>query len=87
MAASAGFSVRTLTDDLMSSVSEVVAGDEDIAKCLKQDAAFFGCKIDRNLQVMQAAMSFVGQLDTADDPMLEEKKTRASYFVGIGTGV
>ena len=35
---------------------------------------------------MQAAMSFVGQLDTADDPMLEEKKTRASYFVGIGTG-
>jgi hypothetical protein len=71
----------------MSSVSEVVAGDEDIAKCLKQDAAFFGCKIDRNLQVMQAAMSFVGQLDTADDPMLEEKKTRASYFVGIGTGV
>lgn len=86
LAAGQGFSVRALTDDFMNVTAQVMAGDEDVAKCLKADASFFGCKIDRNLQTMQAAMAFIGQLDTADDPILEDKKTRASYFVGIGIG-
>ena len=86
LAAGQGFSVRTLTDDLMGSVAEVMAGDGDVAKCLKADAAFLGCKVDRNLTLMQGAMNFAGQLDTADDPILEEKKTRASWFIGVGTG-
>ena len=70
----------------MSSVAEVMAGDTAVAKCLKADAAYLGCKVDRNLMVMQAAMNFAGQLDTADDPILEDKKTRASWFIGVGTG-
>ena len=86
LAAGQGFSVRTLTDDLMSSVAEVMAGDIAVAKCLKADSAYLGCKVDRNLMVMQAAMNFAGQLDTADDPILEDKKTRASWFIGVGTG-
>ena len=86
LAAGQGFSVRTLTDDLMGSVAEVMAGDGDVAKCLKADAAFLGCKVDRNLTLMQGAMNFAGQLDTSDDPILEEKKTRASWFIGVGTG-
>ena len=85
LAAGQGFSVRTLTDDLMSSVAEVMAGDTAVAKCLKADAAYLGCKVDRNLMVMQAAMNFAGQIDTADDPILEDKKTRASWFIGVGT--
>ena len=80
------FSVRALTDGVMNSVAEVMAGDGDVAKCLKADAAFLGCKVDRNLTLMQGAMNFAGQLDTADDPILEEKKTRASWFIGVGTG-
>jgi type IV secretion system protein VirB6 len=70
----------------MNSVAEVMAGDSDAAKCLKADASFLGCKVDRNLVVMQGAMNFAGQLDTADDPVLEDKKTRASWFIGVGTG-
>jgi type IV secretion system protein VirB6 len=85
LAAGSGFSVRTLTDDLTSTVAQVVAGDEKAAKCLSADSAFLGCKIDRSLQVMQATMNFVGQLDTADDPILEDKKARAGWFVGIGS--
>ena len=80
-----GFSVRTLTDGVMNSVAEVMAGDSDAAKCLKADASFLGCKVDRNLMVMQGAMNFAGQLDTANDPVLEDKKTRASWFIGVGT--
>ena len=80
-----GFSVRTLTDDLMSSVSQMMTGNKDAAKCLQTDAAFLGCKVDRGLQVMQASMTFIGQIDTADDPILEDKKVRAGYFAGIGT--
>ena len=85
MAAGGPYSVRTLTDGVMNSVAEVMAGDTAVAKCLKADAAYLGCKVDRNLMVMQAAMNFAGQLDTAEDPILEEKKTRASWFIGVGT--
>ncbi|MGL4768587.1 MAG: type IV secretion system protein [Formosimonas sp.] len=85
MAAGSGFSVRKLTDDLTSAVAQVVTGSTAAAKCLEADSAFLGCKVDRNLQVMQASMNFVGQLDTADDPILEDKKARAGWFVGIGT--
>ena len=85
LAAGQGFSVRTLTDDLMSSVSQMMTGNKDAAKCLQTDAAFLGCKVDRGLQVMQASMTFIGQIDTADDPILEDKKVRAGYFAGIGT--
>ncbi|MGL4768583.1 MAG: type IV secretion system protein [Formosimonas sp.] len=85
MAAGSAFSVRTLTDTLTTTVAQVVTGSTAAAKCLEADSAFLGCKVDRNLQVMQASMNFVGQLDTADDPILEDKKARAGWFVGIGT--
>ena len=85
LTAGQGLSVRTLTDDLMSSVSQMMTGNKDAAKCLQTDAAFLGCKVDRGLQVMQASMTFIGQIDTADDPILEDKKVRAGYFAGIGT--
>ena len=45
-----------------------------------------GCKIDKNFTRTQAAMAFVSQLDAAKDPVLEDKKSRASLFAGAGVG-
>ena len=77
--------VRTLTEGLTDSVSEVMTGDTKAGKCIEADSAFMGCKVDRSLQVMQASMAMVSQIDTANDPVLEDKKSRAGYFIGIGT--
>ncbi|MGL4768266.1 MAG: type IV secretion system protein [Formosimonas sp.] len=85
VAATSSFSVRALTDKTTDLVAEVMTGNSDMAKCLRANGAFLGCKVDRNLQVMQVAMNVVGQIDTANDPVLEDKKARAAWFTGIGS--
>jgi hypothetical protein len=76
--------VRGLTDNLNDSISSVMTGNTDAAKCLKTDAAFLGCKVDRAFTATQAITTFIGGIDTAGDPVLEDKKARASLFAGSG---
>jgi type IV secretion system protein VirB6 len=73
-----------LTDNLNDSISSVMTGNTDAAKCLKTDAAFLGCKVDRAFTATQAITTFIGGIDTAGDPVLEDKKARASLFAGSG---
>ncbi len=61
-----------------------MTGNTDAAKCLKADAAFLGCKVDRAFTATQAITTFIGGVDTGGDPVLEDKKTRASLFAGGG---
>ena len=93
LAATSGFSVRTITTDLTNAVSQTLAGDNRdnqgaAARCLNvaERQSFMGCKIDQNLIRTQAAMAFVNQIDTANDPVLEDKKARASLFAAVGVG-
>ena len=93
LAATSGFSVRTITTDLTNAVSETMSGDNRdnqgaAARCLNvaERQSFMGCKIDQNLIRTQAAMAFVNQIDTANDPVLEDKKARASLFAAVGVG-
>jgi len=90
-AATMGLSVRTVTTDMTSLISEALSGSDAAAACINKDTGndkygLMGCKIDKNLTRTQAAMAFVSQLDTANDPILEDKKTRASLFAGVGVG-
>jgi type IV secretion system protein VirB6 len=84
VASTSGGLVRGLTDDLNDSISSAMTGNNDAAKCLKADAAFLGCKVDRAFTATQAITTFIGGIDTAGDPVLEDKKARASLFAGSG---
>lgn len=42
--------------------------------------------IDRNLAWMQVAMGSIDSIESAGDPSIEQAKTRAEWFTGIGTG-
>ena len=84
VASTSGGLVRGLTNDLNDSISTMLTGDADAAKCLKADAAFLGCKVDRAFTATQAITTFIGGVDTGGDPVLEDKKTRASLFAGGG---
>lgn len=42
--------------------------------------------IDRNLGYMQLALSSVDALDVMSDVTLDNAKTRAMWFIGMGTG-
>jgi type IV secretion system protein VirB6 len=88
LAASMGFSIRTVTTDLSNLVSEAMTGSDSGSACVTNTGNnnFTGCKIDKNLVRMQAAMAFVNQLDTGADPVLEDKKTRASLMTAAGIG-
>ena len=90
LAASMGFSIRAVTTDLTNLISESLTGDAAAGACTNaadnDKYGLMGCKIDKNLARTQAAMAFVSQLDAANDPVLEDKKARASLFAGAGIG-
>ena len=88
LAASMGFSIRAVTTDLSNLISSAMTGSTDASKCTStaSDSGFMGCKIDQNLIRAQAAMAFVNQLDTGGDPVLEDKKSKASLMTAAGIG-
>ena len=90
LAASMGLSIRAVTTDLTNLISESLTGDAAAGACTNSadndKYGLMGCKIDKNLARTQAAMAFVSQLDAANDPVLEDKKARASLFAGAGIG-
>ena len=90
LAASMGFSIRAVTTDLTNLISESLTGEAAAGACTNSadndKYGLMGCKIDKNLARTQAAMAFVSQLDAANDPVLEDKKARASLFAGAGIG-
>jgi len=65
-----------LTNDVNREINWVVTGDNS----LPQD------RIDKNLGWMQVALSSIDALDVVSDPTLDDDKTRAMWFVGLGTG-
>ncbi|MEN5426989.1 type IV secretion system protein [Stenotrophomonas pennii] len=65
-----------LTHYVQDEITYVVTGEEDTAKDL----------IDENLAYMQVALSAVDVLDVAGDVTLDNAKTRAMWFIGLGTG-
>jgi len=75
-AAGGGSVYRTVTDGLSSEISRMVTGtDEDVYD-----------RVDKCLAYMQVALSSIDTLDVAGDQILNEKKDRAMWFAGIGTG-
>ncbi|GAB3355663.1 type IV secretion system protein [Lysobacter tyrosinilyticus] len=65
-----------LTNDVNREINWVVTGDDS----LPED------RIDKNLGWMQVALSSIDALDVVSDPTLDDDKTRAMWFVGLGTG-
>ncbi|MDT9580194.1 type IV secretion system protein [Stenotrophomonas indicatrix] len=65
-----------LTQDVQDEITYVVTGKDDTAEEL----------IDRNLGYMQLALTSVSVLDVAGDVTLDSAKTRAMWFIGLGTG-
>jgi type IV secretion system protein VirB6 len=75
-AASGGSVYRTITDGLSSEVSRMVTGtDEDVYD-----------RVDKCLAYMQVALASIDTLDVAGDTILNDRKDRAMWFAGIGTG-
>ena len=75
-AATGGSVYRAVTDGLSSEVSRMVTGtDDDVYD-----------RIDKCLAYMQVALASIDTLDVAGDPILNDKKERAMWFAGIGTG-
>lgn len=65
-----------LTNDVNREINWIVTGDNS----LPED------RIDKNLGWMQVALSSIDALDVVSDPTLDDDKTRAMWFVGLGTG-
>ncbi len=87
VSSNSSFALRALTETLNNGVSQIMMGnDSSGSKCLLTTTSdMLGCKIDKNLSVTQGVMGFMNQIDTADDPVLEEKVDKAKLFAGIGT--
>ena len=64
-----------LGSDLPNEISRVVTGNNE--SVIEQ--------IDRNLDLMQVALTRIDSLDVAHDPLVNKDKTRALWFTGIGT--
>ncbi|WAT16160.1 type IV secretion system protein [Xanthomonas fragariae] len=64
----------TLTDGISEAITQTVTGDSDSP----YEA------IDKNLMLMQVAMTGLDQIQTAGDKNGEDQKTRARWFTGIG---
>jgi len=88
VAATMGFSIRTMTTTMSDAISQTLTNSDDASACTTQtgQSGFMGCKIDQNLLRTQAAMAFVNQLDTGGDPVLEDKKSNASLMMSAGIG-
>ncbi|RDZ28737.1 type IV secretion system protein [Lysobacter silvisoli] len=64
------------TEDVSKEIHWIVTGDDsDMAK-----------KIDDSLAWMQVALTSIDMIDVVRDPTLDDDKTRAMWFVGMGTG-
>lgn len=71
-----GSTFHALTDGLSQVVTTTVSGREgDVYK-----------RVDRCLAYMQLALSSIDILDVGGDEFLNDKKDRALWFVGLGTG-
>jgi len=65
-----------LINDVKNEITYVVTGKDDSPEDL----------IDENLGYMQLALSSVDALDVMNDVTLDNAKTRAMWFIGMGTG-
>ncbi len=65
-----------LTGDVQDQITYIVTGKKSTAEEL----------IDKNLGYMQLALTSVSVLDVAGDVTLDSAKTRAMWFIGLGTG-
>jgi type IV secretion system protein VirB6 len=65
-----------LTGDVQDQITYIVTGKKSTASEL----------IDKNLGYMQLALTSVSVLDVAGDVALDSAKTRAMWFIGLGTG-
>ncbi|ACF52142.1 TrbL/VirB6 plasmid conjugal transfer protein [Stenotrophomonas maltophilia R551-3] len=65
-----------LINDVKNEITYVVTGKKDSPEDL----------IDENLGYMQLALSSVDALDVMSDVTLDNAKTRAMWFIGMGTG-
>ncbi|MCC4621753.1 type IV secretion system protein [Xanthomonas cassavae CFBP 4642] len=64
----------TLTDGISSAITKTVTGDSDSPYKA----------IDKNLMLMQVAMSALDQIKTGGDEESKDEKDRARWFTGIG---
>jgi type IV secretion system protein VirB6 len=64
-----------LLDDVRGTIHEQVTGDRGSPEE----------SIDRNLAWMQVALTSIDALDVAGDPTVDNAKTRAMWFTGLGT--
>lgn len=65
-----------LNTDVKNEINFIVTGEEDGP----EDS------IDKNLAWMQVALSSIDVLDVAGDEVMDDKKSRAMWMVGLGTG-
>lgn len=65
-----------LNEDVKNEINHVVTGSDDSPED----------QIDKNLAWMQVALSSIDSLDAVGDTTLDGKKTRAMWFVGLGSG-
>lgn len=65
-----------LTKDVKNLISHVVTDDDKPPED----------KIDESLALMQVALSSIDYIKVLDDGGLREEKTRAMWFIGLGTG-
>lgn len=65
-----------LNKDVKNEITQVITGKKDSPEDL----------IDENLGYMQLALSSVDALDVVGDVTLDNAKTRAMWFIGMGTG-
>lgn len=65
-----------VTTDLNKEIHWIVTGNDEKIED----------KIDASLGWMQVAMSSIDMLDVVSDPTLDDDKTRAMWFSGMGTG-
>ncbi|KAF1707044.1 type IV secretion system protein [Pseudoxanthomonas sacheonensis] len=65
-----------LNDDVKKEINWVVTGENTTPED----------KIDENLAWMQVALSSIDALDVMSDPTLDNQKSRAMWFAGVGAG-
>lgn len=71
-----GSTFHALTDGLSNTVTSTVSGtDDDVYE-----------RVDRCLAYMQLALVSIDVIDVGGDEILNEKKDRALWFAGLGTG-
>lgn len=67
---------RFLLVDVKEDINWVVTGEREAPEAA----------IDRNLAWMQVALTSIDALDVAGDPTIDNSKSRALWFTGLGTG-